>query len=236
MRDIRTHSVSSVLALAALLVLCLGACLHPSRAFAGHLVPDMDARGSITVSMLDPEAQEPVAGGTLTLFKVGTVHEDDGNFSFVLTEDFAASGESLASPEDADLAVRLAAYADDAKIGGATRSIASDGTVTFENVDLGLYLLVQNDAAKGYYPVSPFMVSVPVEQDGSYVYNVDATPKMELLARAPEEPGEPVRPAAPGGDMPQTGDLFSPVLVAGIAVLGAACVVVAVRIMRRRKR
>ena len=52
--------------------------------------------------------------------------------------------------------------------------------MTFSNLKLGLYLLVQTRAASGYSKISPFLVTVPYLNSGVYIYEVDADTKMEL--------------------------------------------------------
>ena len=86
--------------LKSLLALLLLACLPLSA--AAHPVPDAQKDGhcSITVTMTYQEKALP--GGTLALYKVGDVAEEDGNYSFVpveaIREDFAQFGD-IQSPE-----------------------------------------------------------------------------------------------------------------------------------------
>ena len=90
--------------------------------------------GSITVTMRDPETQEGVPGGTLTLYRVGRVQSWNGNASFVLTEEFAGSSLSLHNVYSPELAQALADYAREAGIAGETRTIGDDGTVAFPDL------------------------------------------------------------------------------------------------------
>lgn len=60
---------------------------------AAQNVPDLSWKGSITVTMRQGETA--VSGGSLTLYRVGEVREEDGNYSFVLTGDFTGCGQSL---------------------------------------------------------------------------------------------------------------------------------------------
>ena len=68
----KKHFISAFLALILLLCAPLSASAHP--------VPVMTRKGSITVSMI--YQNKPVPGGSLKLYRVGNVHEDDGNYSF----------------------------------------------------------------------------------------------------------------------------------------------------------
>ena len=79
-----------------------------------------------------------------------------------------------------------------------------DGVATFEDLRTGLYLFTQSaeQASPGYYPVEPFLVSVPV-YDNEYNYHVEAFPnehevkiyvKFRLMAIEPDPPGPAPKP------------------------------------------
>lgn len=204
------------LLLAAVLMCTVGA---PALAADAHPVPDPDQTGSISVTMRDPETKAPVSGGELTLYQVGTVAEENGNYAFALTGAFERSGLVLEDVESAELAQKLAEYASANSLKGTSVSVDKDGVASAGDLELGLYLLVQTEAVEGYRAVSPFLVSVPTLEGGSYVYTVDATPKMSLLTQQPEEPA-PQEPAAPSDPkLPQTGQLNWPVPVLAISGL-----------------
>lgn len=214
----------------------MAACLMfvMTVAVCAHEAVDQNRTGSVTVTMKYNE--NPVPGGTLTLYRAGEIREDDGNYSFVLTEEFAKSGVSL-KLEDmddsdlADMALSLASYAAEKGLLGKNVTIGSDGTATAKGLKLGLYLIVQSQAAPGYNTVSPFLISVPMKEGGAYVYEVDATPKMSTLTPdspddddTPPDSDTPPNPDTPGPGtpaqpaLPQTGQLNWPVPV--MAALG----------------
>lgn len=202
-------------------------CCFSSTVFADN-VPDLTMRGSIQITMRSGDTYVP--GGNLTLYKVGDIYEDNGNYSFVLTDSFAGSGETLDDIQSAQLADDLARYAERDSIDGTNKEIDQNANITFTDLDLGLYLLVQEQAAEGYNKVSPFLVSVPMQENGAYVYDVDASPKVELeKVTEPDTPDTPPdtpdTPTNPGGKLPQTGQLNwpIPVLVAcglGLFIIG----------------
>ena len=190
---------------------------------AAQNVPDLSWKGSITVTMRQGETA--VSGGSLTLYRVGEVREEDGNYSFVLTGDFTGCGQSLTNIQSAQLAKNLAQYVADHDLIGTTSEIDSSGTVTFPQLTLGLYLLVQNKAASGYNKAEPFLVSVPMRENGAYVYDVNASPKVEVQKTS--EPGDSV-PKNPStsttstsgksnSKLPQTGQLNWPVPVLAVS-------------------
>lgn len=172
-------------------------------------VPDLTRKGSITVTMHAKKDNMDVIvpGGTLTLYRVGKIYEDDGNYSFILTGDFVDCGESFGDIQSPELASRLAEYAEkNAKNKGETEKVSAEGIVTFEKLDLGLYLIVQYEAASGYNKANPFLVSLPQMKNSEDSYNVDASPKVNVK----QDSGKKTPPKTTS-KLPQTGQLNWPV-------------------------
>lgn len=150
------------------------------RAYA-HETPDMTRKGSVHITMQFDE--KPVSGGTLTLYRVGMVDEADGNYSFVPEERFQNWGDSFWDREffekedTARMAKSMEEYVREREVTGTVREIGADGMVSFTNLELGLYLLVQDVAAEDCIKMEPFLVSVPMEENGGYLYDVDAVPR-----------------------------------------------------------
>lgn len=203
----------SALLLCAILMLSLGVTAH------AYDTLDTSRTGAISVSMVC--GGKAVPGGALTLYRVGEILETDGSYRFVLTDDFAESGADLSDASSTELPEKLSTYAAQKKLSGRTVEIADNGKAAAGDLDLGLYLVVQSKAANGYQPVAPFLVSVPMYEEGAFVYDVDATPKMRALTAATPSPTPAAspKPSTPTGPtLPQTGQLNWPVPV--MAVLG----------------
>lgn len=179
-------------------------------------IPDSSRRGSISLTMTYDGIAVP--GGTLMLYRVGAVSEEDGNHSFVLTGDFADGNQEVADISSSDFAKKLAEYAESRSLSGREVNIDGGGNAVFSDLELGLYLIVQEEAAEGYETVVPFLVSVPITENGSYLYDVDASPKIELKKNETTTP--PVAPPSDTPDpvLPQTGQLNWPVPV--LTVIG----------------
>lgn len=206
---------------------------------AAEEFPDLGRNGSISVTMKDTQTGQIVPGGSIMLIQVADAVKEDADYRFQYTAEFDGCRFRLDEIQSEELAVNLAEYADKKGITGTVREIASDGTVSFGNLQTGLYLLVQQTAAQGYNAVTPFLVSVPMQAaDGSgWVYDVDAGPKVELTKTQtpdnpddpnnPDNPNDPNKPDTPGSKpytpiierLPQTGQLNWPIPVMTIAGL-----------------
>ncbi|MCD8161542.1 MAG: peptidase [Clostridiales bacterium] len=179
------------LALLAALALALGTA---ATAFAAaDTSPDLSRTGSVTVTLTDG-AGNPVSGGTLTLYQAATLSLVDGSAVYTYTEDFQGCD---AEPDvtDTALAAELARYAAASGLSGTAADVEADGTVTFDGLALGLYLIVQTTPSDNDLTINPFLVTVPMESDGVWDYAVDASPKVGPVT--PDEPDNPDEPEEP---------------------------------------
>lgn len=131
--------------------------------------------GSLTVSITDGKS----IGTELTLYQVADVAVDNADQQYVLTEDFTGCGPDLASLDDPEgLAKDLSAYVSEYRPAGTTKPVTTDGSVTFDDLPLGLYLVLQKNVQPGNTIVNPFVASVPrINEKGEWEYDVDASPK-----------------------------------------------------------
>ena len=138
---------------------------------------DTERTGSITVSPTNGKS----IGTELSIYRVADVVVDNADQQYIITEDFSGSGADLTNLDNAEeLAKTLSAYAANQGLSGTTKAVGADGSVTFDNLPLGLYLLIQTVAQPGESIVNPFLVSVPMlDGNEEWVYDVDAGPKAE---------------------------------------------------------
>ena len=233
----RRRSMALFLCLALVVALSapIGAAAEEVREF-----PDLDKTGSITATFTyydkDSGNTLPVAGGnTVGLFKVADVEVHNG-FIFVVDPRFASAGEIPATSEELDsvnieLAGKMAKIAADYDFDIAPVEMDSDGTASFSDLEVGLYLVMQAKQGTGdsNFVIAPFLVSIPYRNpDGSLTYDVNAQTKPIGIAWIPpESPDDPDKPK----NLPQTGQLWWPVLALGAA--GAAFIIAGAAIKHR---
>lgn len=204
--------VMIVLTAAALLLsmgICAAASSAPDRSF--------DGKSSITIQIKLPEDLEN--RGSLSLYRVGDIRENDGNYSFAPAGIFAEKWQSYDDLFSLELARELADFAEDNNLTCMTEKVDENGAAAFGQLEFGLYLVVQHQSAKGYASIQPFLIGVPNLKDGSYVYQVNASPKIQLET-APTEPSKPTEPTEPlPPQLPQTGQMNWPVPVLAVSGL-----------------
>ena len=163
--DLR-HRLAAVL-LAVCLVVC---CALPAFATSANIA--LGRLGSLHVRLYDTHNDVPLRGGELTLYQVAAVKRTDGSLSYAYTGDFTGCGVPLGDLSDSTLADRLAKYLPTGVSGVS-----------------GLYLVMQTEASHGYEAIKPFLVSIPLPDGDSWIYDVDATPKVG--ATIPDTPETP---------------------------------------------
>ena len=172
-------------------------------------IPTSIQRGSIQVTMQDAENQQKVSGGTLTCIKVGTLENQQEEPVWKFTEAFADCGLNIEQMQEETFADRLWDYAQKKSIERTTKQIDQNGTVMFDDIPLGVYLIVQQKPAEGYYKVKAFVVSVPFEDKNTWIYDVDASPKMEKLKKTTTTSGKKENTKIQ--KLPQTGQMNWPI-------------------------
>ena len=163
--------------------------------------------GSIKILLCDTETAAPLQGGELALYRVASVSKNGADMSFTYTNGFENCGIALDNVSESTLASRLAEkVAPNAQ--AVTKTVNDSGIAVFDDLKTGLYLIVQKQAAKGYDAIQPFLVTVPIMENGQYVYDVDAHPKAGTASRKTTQtpPAQEVLSA-----LPQTGQLNWPI-------------------------
>ena len=160
--------------------------------------PDLDKLCSITMTLTS--SGNAVGGGEAEIYKVADLTLDPYiGYEFTLSAPFDASGIVI-KPDtelDEDLSAKFAKYVAGEPL--AKSAIASDGKFSFTNLKPGLYIICQTKAANGYEKFLPFLVSLPMKEDGKYIYDANGTPKIAKktsVAKIPEPPKKEEKPAA----------------------------------------
>ena len=183
---------------AVLLALCLTVCCAmPAFATSANIV--LGRTGSLHVTLYDHQNDVPLRGGELTLYQVATVRRrTNGNLSYAYTGDFTGCNVVLGDLSDSTLAAQLVRYLPAVPTAAAQANVSETGTIDFTNLAQGLYLVVQTEASHGYEAINPFVVSIPLKDGSSWIYDVDATPKVGAVTpETPDTPDEPDKPDKP---------------------------------------
>lgn len=141
---------------------------------------DLNQTGSVSLILEDGDGNI-MSDGAITIYQVASLYLDNGNMAYAQTADFSNCTDTL-DVENSSLAANLATYVEENSIVGTAADISVNGTVSFNGLELGLYLVVQTTQSTGFSVISPFLVTIPFAEDDTWVYDVDASPKVEVSA------------------------------------------------------
>ncbi len=141
----------------------------------GHAEEDTQ-KGSISMVLAAYRGQDPMAGAEITIYRVGFGYEKDGEAYFELFDEYAACPVDF----DGDGAAKLEAFVNEGNFEGITGVTDEEGAVSFDDLELGLYLITQSNEVKDFSRMCAFFVSVPQISDTKTIYDVNAEPKVEV--------------------------------------------------------
>lgn len=162
--------------------------------FAASSTVNLNKKGSIYISANDPFFNRPLDGGSFAIYKVATLIKDADGYDFVLTNDFAPGDFNLYNFSSPSLVFDVSDYIFNEGIAPLDIVTLKRGVAKFPNLPCGLYIIEQYEPIPGYFPINSFLVSIPMLIGDGYVYDINATPKIEKFE--PENPNH----TPPGGN------------------------------------
>ncbi len=167
---------------------------------------DPDRTGSVSVQIKAYTTDEAVGGGSLNLYHIAGIEMTETmEFGYCYTDNFLGCSEDLLTADEIDKAETadiFSEWVDSHDIeADETTAVSANGYADFTDLSCGLYMVRQNEAADGYNPINAFLVSVPLYEDSTWIYDVDATPKTSPVKKTDTE--EP-RKDEPRKDEPET--------------------------------
>ena len=140
---------------------------------------DVDRLGSVSVTLMDQVEKTPISGAELSLYYVASVEQTaNHDLIYTFTKAFENCGCALADPK---LSVKLEAFVQEHAIPAERLVTDARGSVSFANLPLGLYFVMQTNTVAGYAPCTSFLVTVRNYDTSGYVYDVNASPKTDIV-------------------------------------------------------
>ena len=140
---------------------------------------DYDRKGSISVTLAASNPAQPMAGAELSVYYIATMGiNTDGKMNYIFTAEYQDCGFAL---DDPALVEKMDSFVTEHAV--SSRKIVTDaqGKATCDNLELGLYFVKQTGDAAGFAPCTPFLVTVPMETADGYQYDVNASPKTDVI-------------------------------------------------------
>lgn len=182
----------------------------------------------LTVKLYDENKHE-INGMSVSICKIADIHGTD----YIPTDAFADSGISISEivkhPTE-EAAIAVCQYVKKNHIQSKTVS-SKKGEALFETLDRAIWLVYCEEEQE--YKFNPYFVFLPQTINGKVQYEVCAEPKVEHNKK--EEPNNDVikDEESSNGKLPQTGQLWWPILM--LVIAGGCFVTLGVMNLRNKK-
>ncbi len=169
----KAKKLTSVVAILMILVLCV----LPMSPTATAL---LNKKGSITLNLTDTETEKSLANVSFRLYFIAKAYENGDGVRYELVSPYDEANVDTDDLQDSSLPVHLAYFADCLSQPYTEKSTDENGVLVFDNLTVGLYLVVPSQNGTDGYTTSPFVISVPNydSQKGIWQYDIDASPKI----------------------------------------------------------
>ena len=138
---------------------------------------DFSKKGNITITLKDNE-KEYIEGAEIALYHIANATEKNYNLTFEYTEELKECEANLTNLE-AELLPEEIEKCITKEISNSKQITDNSGTVKFNDLTLGIYLVTQTNRVEGYSVIDSFLVMLPKTEDNKWIYDVTATPKTE---------------------------------------------------------
>lgn len=203
-------------------------CLAATSVFAAGWFNGADRNGSISFDFNTENIK--VTGGSVDLRMVAWWNDETKALEWCEGwEDCGLTLDEDGLFSDSNAAARLFVYAEVNGIPAQTIQVGEDGTAKAEDLPLGLYLVSQTEPFDGCMTMLPALISVPMEMDGEWIFDVEAAPKLEPLVPETTIPSTTI----PEIDIPPTGQTNWPI---PLLILGGCFLILLGVCVRRGKR
>lgn len=139
---------------------------------------DFSRKGVVSVTLSELTTGNKVSGAEVVIYKIADVYSLENNLAFSYQSCLSDYQEELEKGIVSDAVLELVVDNQVPSWKGVTNE---SGVVSFEKLELGLYLVVQTNQVVGYSKFEPFLVMIPQILDNKWVYEVEAVPKVDIV-------------------------------------------------------
>lgn len=140
-------------------------------------IVDFTKKGTIIVSLINDETNL-VEGANIKIYKLADAYSSNGNLDFSYVSDLKECKNNI---KDNLLNEETLNCIYSGNLDTKEEITNNHGIVSFDELDLGLYLIEQTNKVEGYSKIEPFLVYMPKNEENKWKYTIDATPKVDII-------------------------------------------------------
>lgn len=137
-------------------------------------IVDLNKKGSISINL---KGENNIVGAEIQIIQIGKVNIINNNLVFEYIDELNDCNYKLSDENIKNIEVCI----QNKKLNVTTKITDSNGKVLFDNLNLGVYYIKQTNKIKNFFQIDPILIMLPKEINNSFEYNIDASPKIEIL-------------------------------------------------------
>lgn len=137
-------------------------------------IVDLNKKGSISINL---KGENNIVGAEIQIIQIGKVNIINNNLVFEYIDELNDCNYKLSDENIKNIEVCI----QNKKLNVTTKITDSNGKVLFDNLNLGVYYIKQINKIKNFSQMDPILIMLPKEINNSFEYNIDASPKIEIL-------------------------------------------------------
>lgn len=140
---------------------------------------DFNQKGSIMLELVEQEHNEKIADANIEIIKIADAKVDlNGNLYYEYVTSLNNCNVDIKDVTKIDVNELTTCINDNTdKVSNLTDS---NGIVSFNNLDLGLYLVRQTNKLNNYTSIDSYLVTIPTIEDNTWIYDIHSVPKTEI--------------------------------------------------------
>lgn len=141
---------------------------------------DFNSKGSIEITLNEKTDNEKIEGAEILLYKVADAKSKNHNLMFEYIDELKSCNASLNDLETKSKSEEIEKCINE-NIKSLKQITDINGTVKYNDLDLGLYLVKQNNIVEGFSKIDSFLVMIPKIVNNKWIYDIKSTPKTDII-------------------------------------------------------
>lgn len=141
---------------------------------------DFNSKGSIEITLSEKTDNEKIEGAEILLYKVADAKSENHNLMFEYVDELKSCNASLNDLETKSKSEEIEKCINE-NIKSLKQITDINGTVKYNDLDLGLYLVKQNNIVEGFSKIDSFLVMIPKIVNNKWIYDIKSTPKTDII-------------------------------------------------------
>ena len=150
------------------------------KVLADDNIIDFTKKGEINITFKELQTNDLLPDIEIKLYQVATISLNNNNIDYKLSKGFTNCHNNFDLTSE-NLISNLKTCMIESDTINYLQTTNKDGKVTFDNLELGLYMAVQNNKIEGYSTFSSFLIKIPETIDNKWIYKIEAKPKTDIF-------------------------------------------------------